>query len=740
MTPWTLALTDCLMTIPFVMAMAWVWSCIGRAIKRMYVTTSEGEVAVTSGLGWAVMTRGILLWASIVLVAIGLSFFGWLAGWKLIAGLTIGWTLLDVIFYCVLSECPELTYSFGGMARDVRCSKTGGLAPFRYRNTGEVNSAARTSWVTKIWLTLLLAICIAQTIGFGLMQFPMDWDTLAYHAPFIDHWLQTGTLTSQRCAFWYMPGNLELLGLTMTGVFSGDFLAQSVNLFVMLMLLAAIDHLGHLLSWSIWCRLTVMTLTLGNTVMVRQLVSLENDLAVAATFIVGLTFVIRFVQQARTIDLALAAIATGVCGGVKYYALGYAAVLVIVIFMAVLWARTHQLSRLVVVGKASLYVMCSLGALTGYWYVRNWIITGSPIYPQGIAMLGIEAPWNEIRPEISTSTVFFGLNKEVFSNLVWAWWTQCGPLGMVAMFCSLPLAIAALIYSLKLSQQPLLLIAIATVGTAVVYLITPNVIETDPGTQNMLKMQYHSVRFGYAAFVMAVVCGGAVVHQFADRFAAQRRLMMLGQTAFAGLALLSLGLALAPQYGWRQSFLTANWNAPRHWMLDWNGTDWLLLTMNVMLLIAIANFFRDGQTKEFSRATKLKIAWLASFVSGCVAIYFLSHHWHTDHDSFYNSFNTSCPADLIQPSASQQQVCVCTYLYYPLLGSHREKDVVRPGIMTNSAEFQRYLEKYRISLVAAPDSDWHWSQTYAENAGWLANSDVWQQVHERAGFKIYLRK
>ncbi len=74
------------------------------------------------------------------------------------------------------------------------------------------------------------ALCFAQLLLAGLLRFPTDWDSLAYHVPLVDHWLQAGSLEMTDCARWSSPGNNELWALWAAAPFSGDFLVSVNNL------------------------------------------------------------------------------------------------------------------------------------------------------------------------------------------------------------------------------------------------------------------------------------------------------------------------------------------------------------------------------------------------------------------------------------------------------------------------------------------------------------------------------
>lgn len=87
------------------------------------------------------------------------------------------------------------------------------------------DALARLSIVRLSAVTLLLVHSVIN----GVLQFPTDFDSLWYHMPLIDNWLQTGALYVPDCARWYFPGNSELLGVWATAGCSGDFLVPLNN-------------------------------------------------------------------------------------------------------------------------------------------------------------------------------------------------------------------------------------------------------------------------------------------------------------------------------------------------------------------------------------------------------------------------------------------------------------------------------------------------------------------------------
>ena len=320
------------------------------------------------GMGFVIIHTVVLCWACVVGVAILLGSIGALSPGLLVAGV------------CVL--CIAARMVLGGMAKR-----------WPRREVPELFAAfdRKSRWWAGAW-GVLGAVLVARIIIDGLLVFPMDWDTLAYHLPLIDHWIRTGTLYVRDCAFWYCPGNNEVLGLWCVGLFSGDFLISLNNLPAVVLLAAATVELAGLLNVSRpLCHLAAMAVV-ATEVTWRQAISAENDIAVAALFFATLVYGLRFARHRRRADMWLAGIAVGLLTGIKYFAVGYAAAAgVSLLVLLAIRRRPRDVFAAAGVGIAGVVVF---GA---YWYLRNTYLTGAPLYPKGLT--ASTDLWAKIRPE-----------------------------------------------------------------------------------------------------------------------------------------------------------------------------------------------------------------------------------------------------------------------------------------------------------------------------------------------------
>jgi hypothetical protein len=196
--------------------------------------------------------------------------------------------------------------------------------------------------------TMLASLGAAHVLWNGLLVAPTDWDSLAYHLPLADHWLREGTLYVPDCAFWYCPGNNEVWALWAVAPFSGDYLAMLNNVPAAGLLAVSVVELGRLLGLRPGLYHPAAMAVLVTEPVRRQLVSAENDVAVAALFVTSLVYGGRYVgghrraesestaeaalvsarptYVGRWADLIWMSACVGLLAGVKYYALGYAAV------------------------------------------------------------------------------------------------------------------------------------------------------------------------------------------------------------------------------------------------------------------------------------------------------------------------------------------------------------------------------------------------------------------------------
>lgn len=659
----------------------------------------------------------ILVWCSIVVASLLLHGLGIFRPYLL--HLTVG---------VIWSTVWLFTWKYCTPAQPLDVSESSG-SPQKSKNRLPTN-----------WGKILVGLGASQVVLFGLLQLPSDWDTLAYHSPLVSHWVQTSSLSNQRCAFWYVPGNSELLAYWFCAPFSGDFWSQLNNVPVLTILALSVLAIGRELGFDRKWQMTLVVVCVANTTVVRQLTSLENDVSVGALFIAAVLFSLRYITIQDKGSLLLVGACLGLLAGIKYYALGYVAVIGFACTMTV-WRFSGVLSAMKLMSVIGLCVLL----LGSYWYLRNLVIGGSPIYPKGISLLGMSAPWDTIRPRLSSSSLMFGSSLRVWKLLLWAWLVQSGPLITASLLLAVPTAMFVPFAGRRTSEcepsrhseidasslletsKTSCFLSVCALGTLMVYVVTPNVVETQPSSLNMLRSQYHSVRFGFPAGVFAAIYVAYAIHLCFRRVGSMFWLVRAAAMILSAVTLLWI---LAPQYGWQDEFQLLGINV---WSPDKRDMHWievLLLTLNICIWV----FLVVGLRKRWNRP------YIMTMIAFSAVSLVLSTRWHSTFDDHFSRILDTEIYKSVRTLAGAAPICVCEYRYYPALGPTREFDVHRPLFFASETHFWEYLVDRDIEWVVVPTIDRHWSKAYEHPRAWLTESpDRFALVETTRDFMIFHR-
>jgi hypothetical protein len=228
-----------------------------------------------------------------------------------------------------------------------------------------------------LWITI-----VAFVIGMGIAHSPFTaYDAASYHLFFPARWLQAHRLFIVPTPFSdeaqaYQPGNGELWFLWLMLPFHNDTLARigqvpfyligaAATYLIALGCGASRAHAGY-----------APTLFLIAPPIVEQAVGANVDLIAAAMFVSAIWLGLVAGDTNRRRDWALWGCAAGLFVGTKYLAVVYAPV--------VLLAALVPRPRLRIMW--GLPGMLALGAP---WYIRNWIVAGSPLYPATVTIAGV---------------------------------------------------------------------------------------------------------------------------------------------------------------------------------------------------------------------------------------------------------------------------------------------------------------------------------------------------------------
>lgn len=295
-------------------------------------------------------------------VRVGVVAFAAVVGIGLVLGaahrMTMGWYL----------ACEAIVLAGAGVAA-VRMTKSGS-APGAI--DGRVHAA-----VVGVWIAI-----VAFVIGMGLANSPFTaYDAVSYHLFFPARWLQAHRLLIVPTPFSdeaqaYQPSNGELWFLWLMLPFHSDILAR-IGQVPFYLLGAVAVYLTALKAGAGRAHAAyAVTLFLVAPPIVQQAVGANVDLIAAAMFVCAMWLGLVAAESNRRFDWVLWGCAAGLFIGTKYLAVVYAPVLVI--------AALLPKPRL-----RMLWGLPGVLVLGAPWYLRNWIVAGSPLYPATLTIAGL---------------------------------------------------------------------------------------------------------------------------------------------------------------------------------------------------------------------------------------------------------------------------------------------------------------------------------------------------------------
>jgi len=228
----------------------------------------------------------------------------------------------------------------------------------------------------------VLCPIVAFVLAAGLRDSPLTlYDSLSYHLFFPARWLQEHRLFLIATPFSdeaqaYAPGNGELFFLWLMTPFHGDLAARIGQFPFYLTIATALYALCRRLRVAPAHAVWVPALYLFARPIVEQAAGADVDLVCWAMFLASIYLGFVALDRDDGRDWALWGVAAGLYLGTKYVAIVYAPIV-----FAVPLLRGFR--------RATLWTIPALLAFGAPWYVRNWVVAGSPIYPSSVAAAGV---------------------------------------------------------------------------------------------------------------------------------------------------------------------------------------------------------------------------------------------------------------------------------------------------------------------------------------------------------------
>lgn len=325
-----------------------------------------------------------------------------------------------------------------------------------------------------------------------------DFDTRNYHLPNMVHWLQGGSLWSfpfQYPDSWTgaHPGNGELLGLWLALPAHSDYLSLLSPILFAILGILAISVLARELGGRPWLGALGGLAVFAAPILFRsQTGSLATDTAAAASLAAAAALIARAVRSQESQWIVGAGLALGLALGSKYTAIVPGAAL--------------ALSAAVLLRPWRRWLWLLPGVLLFFapWLVRNALETGNPIFPQRIAIGGVELLQGSTNPLLAFDT-------PVAEHVVQGHWSVVGRwLGHVAWHVGPVILIAAVGvlagFRRRVSPQFRALSLVALVAF-LGYLVTPF---TGGGPRGNSALLFLNIRYVEPALVIGVALAASL--------------------------------------------------------------------------------------------------------------------------------------------------------------------------------------------------------------------------------------
>jgi hypothetical protein len=244
-------------------------------------------------------------------------------------------------------------------------------------------------------------------VSYGIAHSPLTaYDSLSYHLFFPGRWLQEHRLSIIATPFSdeaqaYAPANSELYFLWLMLPFHGDLLARIGQLPFYLLSGAALFAIARRIGATPGHAVYPAAFYLLSKPSVDQAVGANVDLVCWAMFSSALYVGIAAVDSDERRDWILWGAAVGLCLGSKFVAVVYMPVLALLPFV-----RGFR--------PKALWALPGIAVFALPWYLRNWIVAGSPIFPASLTFAGITLAQGAFTRNAMLNSVFHTTSLRLF--------------------------------------------------------------------------------------------------------------------------------------------------------------------------------------------------------------------------------------------------------------------------------------------------------------------------------------
>lgn len=265
---------------------------------------------------------------------------------------------------------------------------------------------------------LFLIFTISIIVFSGIITPPYSHDGLLYHLPMAVSWLKAGTVYIVELTTFgdinmsmYYPGNAELILLWNIFPFYDDFIVDLSQLIFAILGAIACYGIARKIKIKKQNALWAPILFLLSPIIILQSKTTYNDIIFASMFLVSINFLLSYKKSNKKSDIVLSALSFGITLGTKYLGITY--FLIYILFFGLIYPKKRLSNK---IALDILTVILFIFLLGGYWYLRNFLETGSVIYPMRVRVFNYMIMPG---PQSMMTMYRWSESKYVSNNLEW---------------------------------------------------------------------------------------------------------------------------------------------------------------------------------------------------------------------------------------------------------------------------------------------------------------------------------
>ena len=238
-------------------------------------------------------------------------------------------------------------------------------------------SSATKSKSNPILLLVLGLILLVPLVGVLTPSTSLDWDSIAYHLAVPKLWVQQGHAGSiSYIHHSNFPGAVDSW-FTVGELLGGQTAAKTFTWWFMVYGALAIfgfikDRFNAPSAWL--CAIAFASIPMVMWESGTAYVDVANGLFAGFGFV----FAAQYIEKREKSDLILAAVLLSLAAGSKYT--GLQAIFIASLVVLLLINKSDKLGAVKMGGLAT--------GLSSFWYIKNWILVGNPVYPFFYSVFG----------------------------------------------------------------------------------------------------------------------------------------------------------------------------------------------------------------------------------------------------------------------------------------------------------------------------------------------------------------